>query len=90
MYRDHLHYHPSQKTLPTEKTSEKVISKKEHDTSSNGDNVVKGKWYTTDETILLLAIGEQQFDGLRGKTNLLNITIKKHHAVALARKWVLN
>ena len=41
--------HPK-RILSTEKTSEKVVSKKENDTSSNNDNVGKGKWYTTDKT----------------------------------------
>ena len=87
-YRDHSHYHPPPKILSTEKTSEKVVSKKQNDTSSNNDNVGKGKWYTTDKTENNLTgfVAKHQLNTING-TNLLNITIKKHHA--LARKWVL-
>ena len=49
-YRNHLHYRPPQKRRSTEKTSEKETSKKENDTSSDGNNISKGKWYATDET----------------------------------------
>ena len=67
--------------LSTEKTSEKVIGKKNNDTSSNGDNVGKGKWYATDETEnnLMGFVAKHQLKARNGK-NLLNIKIKKHHA----------
>ena len=89
-HRDHSHYHPPKRILSTEKTSEKVVSKKENDTSSNNDNVGKGKWYTTDKTENSLTgfMAKHQLKARNG-TNLLNIVIKKHHAVALARKWAL-
>ena len=76
--------------LSTEKTSEKVVSKTQNETSSNNDIVGKGKWYTTDKTENNLTgfVAKHQLNTRNG-TNLLNITIKKHHAVALARKWVL-
>ena len=47
-------------------------------------------WYTTDKTDNNLTgfVAKHQLNTRNG-TNLLNITIKKHRAVALARKWVL-
>ena len=81
--------HPK-RILSTEKTSEKVVSKKENDTSSNNDNVGKGRLCTTDKTEDSLTgfVAKHQLKARNG-TNLLNITIKKHHVVALARRWVL-
>ena len=69
--------HPK-RILSTEKTSEKVVGKKENDTSSNNDNVGKGKWYTTDKTENNLTgfVAKHQLKARNG-TNLLNIISKK-------------
>ena len=65
--------------LSTEKTSEKVVSKKENDTSTDNDNVGKGKWYATDKTEnnLTSSVAKHQLKARRNGTNLLNIISKK-------------
>ena len=83
MYRDHSHYRPPPKTLSTEKTSEKVTSKSENDTSSkeSGIQLTKLSYFWRYGKDNLMGFVAKHPLKTRNGTNVLNAAIKKRKRV---------